>query len=135
MRKASCLFAFVVTAFILFSSLHAAAQQPAKAPACPGGYNIVRVSEINPGMMDKFVSAVAAQKAWYKKIGAPDEISMLRILDTSSGAYSSTEALTMHEQAGSGGPNAPHDADYDAFVAMFKASSKIKSQYVACPEK
>jgi hypothetical protein len=31
----------------------------------------VRVSDIKPGMMQKFLEAVTAQEAWYKKAGTP----------------------------------------------------------------
>ena len=134
MRKASCLFAFLILALSLLNVPRGSAQRPASMPTCEGGYNIVRVSTVNPGMMDKFSAAVAAQKAWYKKVGAPDEIVMLRVMDTNTAAFSTTQALTMHKGA-TGTANAPHDADYDAFVALFKASSAITSQYVACEAK
>lgn len=131
MRLASCLFAVLLLA-PLPTSAPVAAQQPFKMAPCKGSYNIVRVSEIKPGMMAKFLDAVAGQKAWYKKLGKPDEITLLRVIDTTSGAYSETEAITTHISPADSGPRPPHDADYDAFVALFRASSSIKSEYVTC---
>jgi len=137
MRLASCLFASAV----LISSLSlpiapVAAQQPTnKMPACEGNYNVVRVSEINPGMMPKFLEAVAAQQAWYKKAGTSDKIGVMRIIDMKTRTYSETEAMTTHLSTPDSGPRPPHDAGYDAFVALFRASSTIKSEYVACMAK
>jgi hypothetical protein len=102
---------------------------------CSGNLNIVRVSEIKPGMLAKFLQAVEAQKAWYKAAGSPDEITVLRVMDrdqtTKTAKISETEVLTTHvESVDRKMP--PHDAGYDAFVAMFKESSTIKSEYVTC---
>ncbi len=93
--------------------------------------NIVRVSDIKPGMMDTFLKAVAAQKAWYKQAGTKDEISVMRIADMKTGAYSETEAITTHTSMPNSTP-AKHDAGYDAFVALFTQSSTIKTQYLTC---
>ena len=134
MRKVLFLFALLCFGLGVLNTSQLRAQRPTNMPACQGGYNIVRVSAINPGMMDKFVAAVAGQKAWYKKIGAPDEIIMLRVADTNTGEFSTTQALTKHKGATASG-TAPHDPDYDAFVALFKASSTITSQYMACEAK
>ena len=138
MRLATCLLAFAAfTSPLILSSTPSAAQQaPARPPmpACDGNYNIVRVSEIKPGMMDKFLQAVAAQKAWYKSKGSPDTITLERIIDSKTGTYSTTQAITNHiSPAGSKQP--AHDAGYDSFVALFTDSSTIKSSYVTCIEK
>ena len=86
-------------------------------------------------MMQKFLQAVTAQQAWYKTAGTPDQISVMRIMtqDSTTKAWSTseTEAITTHIEPAR--PNGPaHDAGYDAFVALFKESSTIKSEYVTC---
>jgi hypothetical protein len=135
MRLATCLLAFAAFTSPLFLSPSPSAAQQTSArppmPACAGSYNILRISEIKPGMMDKFLEAVAAQKAWYKSKGSPDTISVQRIIDMKSGTYSTTQAVTDHIQpADSKQPS--HDTGFDAFVALFSASSTIKSSYVTC---
>lgn len=132
MRLASCLFAALLIAPISIPSAPVAAQQPFKLAPCEGKYNFVRVSEIKPGMMPKFLEAVAAQKAWYKKQGKSDEISVMRVIDTKTGTYSETEAVTTHVSNPEDGHRPPRDAAYDAFVALFRASSDIKSEYFTC---
>ena len=140
MRFASCLFAFAafLSPFVL-SSTPAAAQQPTTRLACDGTYNIVRVSEIKPGMIQKFLEAVAAQQAWYKKAGTPDQITIMRIIDrnpdTKVASYSETQAITSHTRPGDSSAPPPHDAGYDAFVALYKDSSTIKYEYFTCMAK
>ncbi len=118
-----------------------AAAQPApaaRAPLpCAGSVNIVRISDIKAGMMDKFLKAVDAQRAWYKNAGMPDQIGVMRILNqdptTKAWSTSETQAITTHLVPPGGGPNgAPHDAAWDAFVAMFSDSSTIKTTYMTC---
>jgi hypothetical protein len=123
MIRNSVVFAF---AAVMFAST-AVAQAPMSA--CPGKQNIVRISEIKPGMMAKFEEAVAAQAAWYKQAGSTDEIILLQVVDTKAHALSTTEALTEHLSTGK---SPAHDAGFDAFVALFNASSTIKSTYVTC---
>lgn len=124
-----------------FCPTPAAAQQaPAVAPAapspCTGSINVVRISDIKPGMMQKFLDAVAAQQAWYKQAGTPDQISVMRIMernpDTRAYAFSETQAITTHIEPVTRTKGPAHDAGYDAFVAMYSASSTIKTQYTAC---
>jgi hypothetical protein len=138
MRLASCLLAFAaLTSPLFLSPTPSAAQQSTTRPAppaCDGNYNIVRVSDIKPGMMDKFLQAVAAQKAWYQSKGAPDTIGVERVIDMTSGAYSTTQAITTHIHP-PGSKNPTHDAGYDAFVAMFSESSTIKNSYFTCMAK
>jgi hypothetical protein len=138
MRLATCLLAFAAFTSPLFLSPTPSAAQQSTArppmPACDGNYNIVRVSEIKPGMMDKFLQAVAAQKAWYKSKGAPDTIDVERVIDTKTGSYSTTQAITTHISPPSS-KQPPHDAAYDAFVALFSDSSTIKSSFVTCMAK
>jgi hypothetical protein len=40
----------------------------------------VSISEIKPGMMQKFLEAVAARQAWYKNAGTCDQITVMRII-------------------------------------------------------
>jgi hypothetical protein len=86
-------------------------------------------------MMDKFVAAVAAQQAWYKSVGTADQIQILNVLTrdpaTKAWTTSTTEALTTHTLKAHR-PDPPHDAGYDAFVAMFAAASTIKTTYITC---
>ncbi|AFL88237.1 hypothetical protein Terro_1951 [Terriglobus roseus DSM 18391] len=121
----------MVCSTVAFASLSAAAQQPAM-PSCPGTPEIVRVSTIKPGKMDKFLEAVAAQAKWYKQQGTTDEISVLRVMDTNTGAWSATEALTTHTEPAGQDAKRAHNAGYDAFVSLFRESSDVKAQYVGC---
>lgn len=128
-----------VAAFCLpLASFLAPASASAQATSvCSGNLNIVRVSEIKPGMMAKFLEAVSAQQAWYKAAGGADEIKLLRVLDRSgdSMTVSETQALTVHVEPAKREKMIPHDAGYAAFVAMFKESSTIKSEYITCAVK
>lgn len=133
--------ALAVPLNVAFAPMPAVAQQPAgssMSSTCSGNINIVRVSEINPGKMDKFLSAVAAQQAWYKNAGTPDEISVMRVMDqnpdTKAWSLSETQAITTHIEP-SHAKSLPHDAAWDAFVALFKDSSTIKTQYLTCVAK
>ena len=121
-----------------FFPLPAVAQQtpaPSMSSTCTGNVNIVRVSDIKPGMMDKFLDAVAAQQAWYKNAGTPDEISVMRLMDqnsdTKAWTLSDTQAITTHIMPARS-QSLTHDAAWDAFVAMFKDSSTIKTQFLTC---
>lgn len=137
MRLASCLLAFAAFAspLIVLSTPSAAQQTTNHLPSCDGSYNIVRISEIKPGMFQKFLDAVAAQQAWYKNIGTPDQISVMRIIDrnpdTKTASYSTTQAMTSHIEPANRTPPS-HDAGYDAFVTLFKESSTIKTEYFTC---
>lgn len=135
MRMAACLFALSVLIAPTFTSAMAAAQQPRTRPKCDGDFNIIRVSEIKPGKMDTFLKAVEAQQAWYQKGGTPDKISLMRVYDMGTGSFSTTEALTSHVEPGDRTQMVPHDAGYDAFVALYKESSTIKYEYFTCMAK
>lgn len=122
-----------------FAQAPAAAQQPSASAnpgtLCKGTTNIVRVSEIKPGMMQKFIDAVAAQQAWYKAAGTSDQIGVMRLMvqdpATKAWSMSDTEAITTHTMP-NGPAKATHDAAWDSFVAMFADSSTIKTTYFAC---
>jgi hypothetical protein len=130
---------FSLTLTPAFCPTPAAAQQaPATAPIpCSGKLNIVRLSDIKPGMMDQFLKAVAAQQAWYKNVGTPDKVGVLRILEqdptTKAWTTSETQAITTHIMSTDrpSGPR-PDQAGWDAFVKMFSDSSTIKTQYMTC---
>ena len=136
-RSLFLLFALAASLTPALAPAPAAAQPAPAAIPCTGNINVVRISEVKPGMMDKFLQAVAAQKAWYKNAGTPDRIGVMRILDrdpnTKAYTLSESQAITTHvEPANSKAP--AHDAAFDAFVALFSASSTIKTQYLTCME-
>jgi len=95
---------------------------------------IIRVSDIKPESMSKFVAAVEAQKAWYASHNLPDKIYMARIIDRDAAAYSTTQAITYHFY-GDANQNLKHDAAWDAFVKMYSESSTIKAGYLSCVPK
>ena len=137
MRLVRLLVASAVVLFLspAFAPMPVAAQQaPAQTLPCKGTLNIVRVSDIKPGMMEKFLQAAAAQQAWYKAAGAPDTIGVMRVMvqdpATNSWSTSETQAITTHTSTGP--VTATHDAAWDAFVAAFKDTSTIKTQYMTC---
>lgn len=115
----------------------ASAQTPTNASSpCSGTVHIVRVSDIQPGKMDTFLQAAAAQRAWYKSKGTPDEIIVLRVMTQApdkSWSVSETQAITDHTQP-PGQRNLPQDAGYDAFVKLYKDSSIIKTAYITCAD-
>ena len=138
MRLALVLVAFASFTFGFTPTAAVAQTAPAARPAlpCTGNLNVVRVSEIKPGMMQKFLQAVTAQQAWYKAAGTSDQISIMRVLtqDSTTKAWSTsdTEAITTHIEPAARTNGPAHDAGYDAFVALFKESSTIKTEYVTC---
>ena len=135
--------ATVLLALTVITTPFALAQAPAAPsplPPCDGNLNIVRTSEIKPGMMARFAEAVAGQQAWYKAAGTPDQIMLLKVLvrdeTTKAWSYSDTQALTFHiEPDKRAKPLPPHDAAWDAFVALYKESSTIKSESFTCMPK
>jgi hypothetical protein len=129
MRLIACL---IVCSTFAATAMNAAAQQPGTMAVCVGTPEIIRVSTIKPGTMDKFLEAVAAQAAWYKQQGTSDQIEVVRILDPKAGAWSATEAITTHTEPAGEESKRAHNPGYDAFVAKFRESSDIKLQYVGC---
>lgn len=102
---------------------------------CTTNVDVVRLSEIKPGKLPKFFEAVALQQAWYRKGGGNDTIEIKRVTqrdpDTKEFKISETQIVTSHiEPALRKDP--AHDADYDAFVALFRESSTIKFEYRTC---
>lgn len=129
--------ALFLAALTILQTPHALAQTP--RPPCTGDYTTVRVSIIKPGKMDLFMRAVAAHKAWYRNHGFKDNIIVsARVIDRDpqSGAakYSETEVVSLHINA----PNTrgvKHEADWDAYVEMYRDSSDIKTTYSVCMPK
>ena len=102
---------------------------------CTTYVDVVRLSELKPGMLPKFYEAVALQQAWYRKAGDPDVIEIRRVTqrDPVSREFkiSTTQIVTSHiEPALRKEP--VHDAGYDAFVALFNQSATIKFEYRTC---
>ena len=107
------------------------AQTAATPPPCSGTMAIIRVSDIKPeSSMDNFLAAVAAQKAWYAAHVPADKIFVSRVIERGASDYSATQAITYHFYGGGAEPR--HDADFDAFVKLFSASSTIKATYFTC---
>jgi len=129
----------------LFASIAIQAQAPSAPassastapPACDGSYNVVRVSEIKPGMMSTFMKAVAGHQAWYAAAGAPDKIVAMRVIDrdpaTKVQSYSETQMVTSHvEPVKRDHPLPPEGDSYKAFADLYKQSSTITAQYHTC---
>lgn len=110
-------------------------------PQCDGDYAIVRVSTIKPGMMDGFMAAVAAHKAWYRSHGFNDDVIVAsRVISTDPNTkqmkYSNTEVLTYHVNPTSGAKTQPkRDAAWDAYVKQYRDAADIKSEYFTCMPK
>jgi len=110
-------------------------------PKCDGNYAIVRVSTIKPGMMEGFMAAVAAHKAWYRSHGFSDDIIVAsRVITTDPQTkemkYSDTQVVTYHISPASISQTPPtHDAAWDAYVKQYRDTSDIASQYLTCMPK
>jgi hypothetical protein len=102
------------------------------APPCDGTMAMVRVSDIKPDSMDKFLAAVAAQKDWYASHNLPDKIFVTKVIDRGASAYSTTQAITYHFYGNGPASEPKHDAGFDAFVKLFSESSTIKAGYLTC---
>jgi hypothetical protein len=133
----------VLLAFSLFASTFTLAQTaatkaaPSPSPACNDSYNVIRVSEIKPGMMTTFMQAVAGHQAWYAAAGAPDKIVAMRVIDrdpaTKAQSYSETQVVTSHVEPVTRAQPLPTQGDsYQAFVSLYKQSSTIKSEFHTC---
>jgi hypothetical protein len=132
----------VLLGFSLFASTFTLAQTAATKAApspspCNGSYNVIRVSEIKPGMMTTFMQAVAGHQAWYAAAGAPDKIVAMRVIDrdpaTKAQSYSETQVVTSHvEPVTRAQPLPPEGDSYQAFVNLYKQSSTIKSEFHTC---
>lgn len=119
----------------------AASAQPVPANAnaplpCTGNIDVIRLSDVKQGMMLKFIEAAALQQAWYRKAGTLDHIEVKRVAERDPATrlfrISETQAVTSHIEPARREGDPPHDAGYDAFVAMYKESSTIKIEYRVC---
>jgi hypothetical protein len=138
MRLATMLLAFATFAAPFANAQASASAQTASV--CDGSYNVIRVSEIKPGMMPKFLDAVAAHQAWYKNAGGSDRILALRVIernpDTKVQSISETQVVTSHIEPVTRAQSLPaHDDAYSAFVKMYQESSSIKSEFHTCMPK
>ena len=109
------------------------AQNP--PPPCDGDLAIVRVSQLKPtGSLQGFMKAQDAHLAWYRKRGHKDnEIYSARVIvrdeASQSFRYSDTDIMTFHVRP----PGAMQtDAEWDAYVKMYRDQSDIKSDYMVC---
>jgi len=132
----------IVSALLLSAAICTpAAFAQSAPPACNGSIAIVRHSVIKPeASMDKFLAAVAAQKAWYESHDRKDDMifatkMIVRDQATGTQSYSATEALTFHYYPANAGSEPKHDAAWDAFVKLFAESSTIKDSYFVCVPK
>ena len=104
-------------------------------PPCDGDLAIIRISQLKPtGTLEGFMKAQDAHLAWYRKRGHKDnEIYSARIIirdDASkSFRYSDSEVMTFHVRPP--GPTTT-DAEWDAYVKMYRDQSDIKSDYMVC---
>lgn len=110
---------------------------PSTSVICNGSYNVVRISEIKPGMMSTFMKAVEGHKAWYAAAEAPDKIIAMRVIDrdpaTKAQSYSETQMVTSHvEPVKRDHPLPPEGDSYKAFVDLYRQSSTIKAEYHTC---
>ena len=141
MRIVSTMIALgVLCASAVIAQSPTAAPAPAASvmPACAGTVENIRLSEITlGGSVEKFMEAVAAQKAWYAAHHYDDQIFASRILVQNSAtklySYSETEVLSYHfYSAATVNGEPPHDAGWDAFVKLYKDTSKIKQATLTC---
>jgi hypothetical protein len=130
----AALFASLIT----LAPADALAQQPTgdyKPLPCTTYVDVVRLSEIKPGMLPKFFQAVALQQAWYRKAGGLDTVEIKRVTQrdpvTREYRISETQIVTSHIEPALRKEPA-HDAAYDAFVALFNESCTIKLEYRTC---
>lgn len=133
-------FALPLMVLALLQATPAIAQS--SAPACDGDIVIVSIFQIKPGgSMAGFMSAVAAQKAWYKNNGVTDnDIAVSRVLekDSSTGGtkYSDKDVLTyhVHPPAEERTPEIG-DSDWKAFEKQYSDNSDLKEQFTTCMPK
>lgn len=97
----------------------------------------IRISElIKGGTAEGFGEAVAAHKKWYADHGyTGDSFSWGRVAAWDPAqkkvVTSPNRLLTIHLHS-SDVPDAKHDAGWDAFVAKYKANSRIVSTTLSC---
>jgi hypothetical protein len=132
MKVLSTLVALAALCAIPAPAIHAQSDEP----ACDGVFNVLRLSEITPtGSLDKFMSAVSAQQAWYSSHGYPDVIFAAKVTErdpqTKKWGFSNTQVLTYHYTK-AGTPPVKRDAAWDAYVKQYNETSTIKETHVNC---
>lgn len=107
------------------------------APVCDGQMVTMRVSKINAGSdaAAGFAAAVKDHAAWYKAKGLASDhfVTTPAIVYYEGGMKpSADEMITLHVQGGSQAPDHKNNPAWDAFVAKYRASSKILSETRMC---
>lgn len=128
---------FPITALVVLIGLISvpSAHAQATGPSCDGDLALIRVSQLKPtGSLQGFMKAQEAHLAWYRKRGHKDnEIYSARVIvrdDTSkSFRYSDTEIMTFHVRPPG---EMTTDAEWDAYVKMYRDNSDIKSEHMVC---
>ena len=130
---------FILASLAAVSAGSASAQT---MPACTGDIAIVRVSQVKPtSSVAAFMKAQEAHIAWYRKNGFTDNqiySSPVIVTDpkTKTSKNSDTEIMSFHVRPPSG-PNgmsvaSKDQAAWDAYVKMYRDSSDLKAEYMAC---
>ena len=139
MRKIVALFAFAALTLVPVPQIYSqtSATTPAVPVSCTGTPAVVRVSEVKPGMMDDFLKAVDAHRAWYRSHGfTANQIYASRVYEPGpNAAFSSTEVLTFHVNPPTASAPIQQDDSYKAFVKMYRDTSTLKSEYRVCMPK
>jgi hypothetical protein len=140
MRLFATLFVSVVISLSTASAQIVPSPSPDAMPHCDGVLLLLRVSEIPPsGSVEMFMTAVAAQRAWYRAHGLGDEIfasrSMVQDPVTHAYAFSDKEVLTYHFYYAENAWQPKHDASWDDFVKLYRATSTIKQATLTCVAK
>jgi hypothetical protein len=104
--------------------------------ACDGKIDIIRVSKLRPGVtLSQFEDAVKDHVAWYRKRGMAQNTQIVaRVLNRDRQGevtVSPDEVMTIHLN----NPRvsfAQMDAEWDAYVAKYRATSDIVSETIVC---
>jgi hypothetical protein len=131
----------LAAAIMLAAAGAAAAQAPAPGKGaspvrlCPAGMHAttIRHDLVKPGKWAEFEQAVAAHNAWYAAHGDREtKTELLRAVARKSGGsgFSTSEAATITHYSAKPAP--AHDAAWNAFIAQYRDSSKIKDELRVC---
>lgn len=122
---------WTVAGTLLLATPALAQRSGERAPlaACDGTVTTIRTSTVRPGGWREFQRAVAAHAAWYAAHGAPARVTLARVFDRAG--YSEREAVTVTSWRDAS-RQVTHDAAWDRFVALYKASSTIKNEVRVC---
>lgn len=121
--------AFVLATVAFFSSANA--QESATAPRCDGEVQIVRVSQLKPGVtVSDFEKVVVQHMAWYRSHGYTNNVQKVARIMTQQG-FAANKVATIHVNA-PGVPREKQDAGWAAFVAAYRAVSDVTEQHQLC---